>query len=69
MYKLNSFGTVLDRCEQIRNLGIINDNRLFFVQHIEHVTASAIRPLRLIGRNTFEFKTVCAIILLYDLAS
>lgn len=61
----NISGNVLSRCDEIRDLGVIVDCKLSFVQHIENVAAAALKTLGFIMRNTSEFNNIFAIKLLF----
>ena len=66
MYNMN--GTLLDRCDQFKDLGIVVDNKLSFTPHIEYVTNSAMKMLGFIIRNATDLhNTHCIKLLFYTL--
>lgn len=62
-YNIN--GTVLIRCSEIKDLGIILDKSLTFLPHIEHLTCNAMKILGMIIRNTADFSNINCIKLLF----
>ena len=58
-------GTFLSQVASIRDLGVIMDSTLSFVNHIDTIVSKALGMLGFIKRNTSDFKSINAIRLLY----
>jgi hypothetical protein len=63
-YTLN--GETLARVTEVRDLGIVLDNKLSFNQHIDSVTARAFRMLGFVLRTGGDFKQCSTQVLLYN---
>ena len=55
----------MDQVALIRDLGVIMDSTLSFVNHIDTIASKALGMLGYIKRNTSDFKSINAIGLLY----
>lgn len=62
-YSIN--GSILSRLSNVRDLGVVFDEKLSFISHIEQVVACASRMLGFILRNSKHFSNVSTIKLLY----
>lgn len=62
-YHIN--GSVLNRVDEIKDLGIIIDSEMKFTNHINNTINKCLRMLAFIFRNTKEFKSVQALKILY----
>jgi ribonuclease P/MRP protein subunit RPP40 len=62
-YKIN--GSILTRCESIRDLGVIFDSKLSFGEHIRTIAGTAFRALGFVLRAGRKFSDVTTLKLLY----
>lgn len=62
-YTFNS--STLQRCDSIRDLGVVFDSRLTFHDHISHISACSMRMLGFIIRNSYLFSNELALKCLY----
>lgn len=62
-YNIN--GQILSRLEYIRDLGVIFENDLRFVKHIDNIKKKSLKNLGFIYRNTKEFRNINSLKALY----
>lgn len=67
-FNYNINGNVLERCTMHKDLRIIMDTGLSFIQHIEHVVSDAVKALSSVIRDTRDFNNLsCIRFLVYSL--
>lgn len=66
IYDYSLSGITLERCNNIRDLGVIFDRTLSFIKHIEHNVNRAYRMYGFIYRNCRDFDSVECLILLFN---
>lgn len=63
-YSIN--GDILTRPQTIRDLGVIFDHKLSFIEHISHTVSSAYKSLGFIMRNSRNFNRAETLVLLFN---
>jgi hypothetical protein len=65
-YNYQVAGTVLKSTHEIKDLGVILDEKLSYTNHIEYVSSRAFRTLGFISRNTKHFRDPSSLTILFN---